>query len=55
MSPFKGVGVAIVTPFDENNNIDELSLRRLIDFIIEGCVNFITALGTTAEPPTLSL
>ncbi|MGL5682880.1 MAG: 4-hydroxy-tetrahydrodipicolinate synthase [Marinifilaceae bacterium] len=55
MSPFMGVGVAIVTPFDENNKIDELSLRRLVDYIIDGGVNFITALGTTAETPTLSM
>lgn len=51
---FKGVGVALVTPFDENGNIDFDALGRLVDNVIEGGVDYLVTLGTTAETPTLS-
>lgn len=40
MEMFAGTGVALVTPFDENLNIDERSLRRLVNYVIEGGVDF---------------
>lgn len=52
-NPFRGYGVALVTPFLENGEIDYGSLSNLIDFQIENGVDFICALGTTAETPTL--
>lgn len=52
-NPFRGYGVALVTPFLENGEIDYVSLSNLIDFQIENGVDFICALGTTAETPTL--
>ena len=52
--PFKGVGVAIVTPFKEDHNIDFDSLENLTHTIIEGGADYIVALGTTGESPTLS-
>ena len=51
---FTGVGVAIVTPFDAQGNIDINSLKSLVSHIIDKGANFITVLGTTAETPTLS-
>lgn len=51
---FTGVGVAIVTPFDEQGNIDIDSLKCLVSHIIDKGADFITVLGTTAETPTLS-
>lgn len=51
---FTGVGVAIVTPFDEQGNIDIDSLKNLVSHIIDKGADFITVLGTTAETPTLS-
>lgn len=50
---FKGVGVAMITPFNEEGSIDFHSLGKMIDYVIEGGVDYIVALGTTAETPTL--
>lgn len=55
MERFDGTGVALVTPFDEKRNIDEESLRRLVEHVIAGGVDFLVALGTTAECATLSV
>ena len=51
---YEGVGVALPTPFDENGDIDFLSLERIINHVVEGGVDYIVALGTTAETPTLT-
>ena len=51
---FQGTGVALVTPFFEDRSIDFPSLEKLINHVIEGGVNYLVALGTTAETPTLS-
>lgn len=51
---FQGLGVALITPFKEDNSIDYEALSRLIEFQLESGTNYIAAMGTTAEPPTLS-
>lgn len=51
---FKGCATAIVTPFNEKNEIDFEEFRRLIDFQIENGVNGIVVCGTTGESATLS-
>ncbi len=51
---FKGVGVALVTPFDGESRIDFEALGTLVDSVVEGGVDYLVALGTTAETPTLS-
>lgn len=48
-----GVGVAMITPFTTDGRIDYKALARMIDYVIEGGVDYIVALGTTAETPTL--
>ena len=48
------MGVAVVTPFDADKNIDYSSLERLIEFQIEGGADFLTILGTTAEAVTMT-
>jgi 4-hydroxy-tetrahydrodipicolinate synthase len=48
-----GTGVAIVTPFDTNKNVDFLSLEKLLNYIISGGVEFIVSMGTTSEAVTL--
>lgn len=53
-SMFKGIGVALVTPFDENGDIDFDALGRVVDSVTEGGVDYLVALGTTAETPTLT-
>jgi len=50
----KGTGVAIITPFNENESIDFNALGKLIDFIIVNGVEYIVTLGTTGETPTLN-
>ncbi|MGB0930037.1 MAG: 4-hydroxy-tetrahydrodipicolinate synthase [Chitinophagales bacterium] len=56
MNPhLKGVGVALVTPFQNNGNVDFAAYKRLIDHVIEGGVDYVVALGTTGESPTLSI
>jgi len=53
-SMLSGTGVAIITPFNKKNEVDFPSLGKLIDFIIEGGINYIVTLGTTGETPVLS-
>ena len=53
-SKFKGTGVAIVTPFNKDNNPDIKALGKLVDFIIKGGVEYVVVLGTTGEASTLS-
>ncbi|WP_418992311.1 4-hydroxy-tetrahydrodipicolinate synthase [Alistipes sp.] len=48
-----GVGVALVTPFTIDGKVDYKALARMIDYVIDGGVDYIVALGTTAETPTL--
>ena len=50
----RGTGVALVTPFDASGSIDFNALERVIDFVIEGGVQYVVTLGTTGETPTLS-
>ena len=50
----KGVGVALITPFD-NYKVDYEALGRMVDHVIEGGVDYIVGLGSTAETATLSL
>jgi 4-hydroxy-tetrahydrodipicolinate synthase len=54
MSILKGVGVALVTPFNEDLSVDFESLTKLIDYNIENGTNYLVVLGTTAEAATLS-
>lgn len=54
MSNLKGVGVALVTPFNEDLSVDFDSLTRLIEYNIENGTNYLVVLGTTAEAATLS-
>lgn len=51
---YRGTGVALVTPFTEDNKVDYTALERVVNHTIENGVNYLVALGTTAETPTLS-
>lgn len=55
MKRLTGTGVALVTPFDENLQVDKESLCRLVTHVIEGGVDFLVVLGTTAETATLTV
>ncbi len=54
MVQLKGTGVAIITPFTKNGSVDFKSLGNLIDYIINGGVQYIVTLGTTGETPVLN-
>ena len=54
MSKFHGTGVAIITPFQADGQIDYDALSRLIDYLIDGGVEYIVSLGTTGESATLT-
>lgn len=49
----QGTGVAIITPFKSTMEVDFDALEKLIDFIIEGGIEYIVSLGTTGETPTI--
>lgn len=49
----RGTGVALVTPFKKNSDVDYDALHKLIDFVIDNKIDYIVTLGTTGEAPTL--
>jgi 4-hydroxy-tetrahydrodipicolinate synthase len=51
---FRGTGVAMITPFFPTGAVDYDTLALLTDRLIEGGINYLVVLGTTAETPTLS-
>ena len=51
---FRGLGVALITPFQADGSIDFDALDRLVEYQIKGRVDFLCIMGTTAETPTLS-
>jgi 4-hydroxy-tetrahydrodipicolinate synthase len=50
----RGLGVALVTPFKKNKDIDFEALERVVEHIITGGADYIVVLGTTGETPTLT-
>lgn len=50
----QGTGVALVTPFNSNLEIDTAALRKLVNHVIDGGVNYLVVNGTTAESVTTS-
>ena len=51
---FRGVGVALVTPFKADYSLDEAALERLVDFQIQEGTDFLVPCGTTGENPALT-
>lgn len=51
---FRGLGIALVTPFHSDGSIDLDALDRLVEYQIKGGADFLCIMGTTAETPTLS-
>ena len=49
----KGTGVALVTPFKQNFEIDFNALEKVINFVIDNGCEYLVTLGTTGETPTL--
>ena len=51
---FRGLGIALITPFKADGSIDIEALDRLVEYQIKGGADFLCIMGTTAETPTLS-
>ena len=51
---FRGLGVALITPFKDDGRIDFPSLSALVNRVVEEGVDYLLALGTTSEYPTLA-
>lgn len=51
---FKGLGIALITPFKANGEIDYEALMRLVDYQLDNGADFFCILATTGETPTLS-
>lgn len=54
MQSFIGTGVALVTPFKKDFSVDVEALKRIVNYVIDGGVEYLVVLGTTAESATLS-
>lgn len=54
MNRFHGTGVALVTPFNADGSVDYDGLEKLINYQIDGKVEYLVSLGTTGESATLS-
>jgi len=54
MKELVGTGVALVTPFNEDLSIDTEALSRIVNFCIDGGVDYLVVLGTTGESVTLN-
>ena len=52
---FRGLGIALITPFTEDGAVDYESLSRLIDYQLDNGADFFCILATTGETPCLSL
>ncbi len=53
-SKFTGMGVALITPFKEDERVDFDALNRLLDYQLQSGTDYLVVLGTTAETVTLS-
>ena len=54
MQAFIGTGVALVTPFKKDFSVDTEALKRIVNYVIDGGVEYLVVLGTTGEPATLT-
>ena len=48
-----GVGVALITPFDNDGGVDYDALGNIVDYVTANGADYLVVLGTTAETPTL--
>ena len=54
MKELQGAGVALITPFKEDGSVDVLALKKVVAHTIEGGIDYLVVLGTTAESVTLT-
>ena len=51
---FTGLGIALITPFKEDESVDFERLGRLVDYQLQNNADYLVVLGTTGETPTLT-
>lgn len=51
---FRGLGVALITPFTQDGAVDMAALKRLVEYQIQNGADFLCVLATTSEAPCLS-
>ncbi len=51
---FIGTGVALITPFTKNGEVDYIAIEKLVNFQVKNNVDYLVVLGTTGEPATLN-
>jgi 4-hydroxy-tetrahydrodipicolinate synthase len=54
MKKFHGTGVAIITPFQADGQVDYPALKNVINYLIDGGIDYLVSLGTTGENATLN-
>jgi 4-hydroxy-tetrahydrodipicolinate synthase len=54
MNKFHGTGVALITPFNTDGSVDYESLKKLINYLVDGGIDYLVSLGTTGETATLT-
>ena len=54
MEQFRGTGVALITPFTSNGDIDFDALERLVNYQVDNGIDYLVVLGTTGETATLT-
>ena len=54
INPFRGTGIALVTPFKPDFSVDVEALQRIVNHVIDNGADFLVVLGTTSEAPTLT-
>ena len=54
MNKFKGMGVALITPFAEDGSVDYTALGKLVDYQLQSGIDYMVVLGSTGETPTLT-
>lgn len=51
---FRGLGIALITPFTPDGEVDRKSLKRLVEYQLQNGADFLCILATTGETPCLS-
>ena len=54
MNELRGTGVALATPLNDDYSVDYVSLKKLLDHIVEGNADYLVVLGTTGESPVFT-
>jgi len=54
MNKFQGTGVALVTPFNTDGTVDYNGLKNLINYLVDGGIDYLVSLGTTGETATMT-